>query len=148
MTERFTLVLVANSAEAHLFRCGNLRTDNLNLIKEFSHPDSRKKVSDLISDKPGHYKTDAGAHSAYAKADPKKVEAEHFALELVKNIAENHDTISKLVLIAPTHFSSLMKKHLHSHISHIADICECINKDYTKYTEKDLLAAIREHLFE
>ncbi|HBS51652.1 MAG TPA: host attachment protein, partial [Coxiellaceae bacterium] len=39
-----------------------------------------------MSDKPGHYKTDGNAHSAYSKNDPKEVEAEHFAIQLAHEL--------------------------------------------------------------
>jgi len=141
-TAHKNLVLVTNSSEANLFSCENIRTENLTLIKNFSHPDSRKKVSDLVSDRPGHFQTDGGAHGAFEKGDPKRVEADHFALELVKFIKDTIGSISntKLIVVSPSHFSILIKKHLGSHIKDLI----CIPKDYTKYTPKELLDFLRE----
>lgn len=140
-----TWVLVANAAEAHLYQSENLRTEGLQLVKDFSHPDSRKKVTDLISDKPGHYKTDTGVHGAYAKGDPKENEAEHFALELVKALKAAHDQKKyfSLVIITPHHFYGHIKKHFNFHI----DDVKHIPKDYTKYAMPKLITSIREQLF-
>ncbi len=137
------LILVANSAEAFLYSCENLRILDLVLIKEFTHPDSRKKISDLICDKPGHFKTDGGAHGSYEKGDPKKVEAEHFALELAKFVKSTVGSANnvKLIVVTPSHFCSLIKKHLDVNIKDTI----CISKDYTKHQGKELIESLREH---
>jgi protein required for attachment to host cells len=138
------LILVANSSHACLYSSDNLRTSGLTLIKDFEHPDSRKKISDLMSDRPGHYKTDGNAHGSFDEGDPKKTEAEHFALELAKFIKGmlGSSKGTKLYVIALSHFCDLMKKHLHIHVKEIVTIY----KDYTKYPTKDLLISLREHL--
>jgi protein required for attachment to host cells len=140
-----TWVIVANTAKASLYASENLRTEDLHLLKEFSHPESRKKITDLMCDKPGHYKTDTGMRGAFTKGDPKLVEAEHFALELVKELKGGFDQKKyyTLVIVTPPHFFSLITKHLHFHqddIKHIA-------KDYTQYPLAKLSESVREHLF-
>ena len=143
-----TWVLVANSAEAKLLTSPNFRTENLVLVGEYSHPDSRKKISDLLSDKPGHFKTDGGARSAYDKGDPKKVEVEHFAQELIKQLKAHcdFDKIKTLVIVAPPHVYSLIDNHLHAH-HNLLDKLVHIGKDYTKYSLPDLNKSLREHLY-
>lgn len=140
-----TWVLVANTAEAHLYQSPNLRTEGLSLIKDFKHPESRKKITDLITDKPGHFKTDNGARGAFTKGDPKETEAEHFALELLKELKSGHDQKKyfSLVIIAPHHFYSHFKKHFNFNLEDVKHI----SKDYTKYALPKLLTIIREQLF-
>jgi protein required for attachment to host cells len=138
-----TWVLVANSAEAYLYYSDNLRVDGLHLISKHCHPDSRKKITDLVSDRPGHYQTDVGAHSSYAKGNPKEVAAEHFAIELAKELKNGFDNnkYKDLVIVAPGHFASLLTKHYKSLTA------KQITKDYTKYKIKRLTVAIKEALF-
>lgn len=141
-------VLVANAATASLYSSSNLRVDALHLVKEYSHPDSRKKVSELVCDKPGHYQTDTGGGSVYSKDHPKEVEAEHFAQELIKELKLHcdFDAIKSLVIVAPHGFYKLIEKHFgvkhhnQSKLTHIA-------KDYTKYSIPELTTTLKEHLF-
>jgi hypothetical protein len=145
-------ILVANSSAAHLYNGDHLRMDkDLDLIKEYSHPESRMKGSDLVSDRPGTAMHTAnaskGTYSNYeSKHDPKEVEAENFALELtkdVKNIFTPAHSDDELVIVAPAHFSKHFKKHWHGHAAELIHI----PKDYVHLNIKDLSAVIREHLY-
>ena len=49
-----TLVLVTNGSQARLFKT-EYQPKNLQLIKEFNHPESREKGKELASDRAGHY---------------------------------------------------------------------------------------------
>lgn len=141
-------VLVANSSAACLYSSANLRVDALHLFKEYSHGDSRKKVSDLVSDKPGHSQTDTGARVSFAKDSPKEVEAEHFAQELIKELRANcnFEQIKSLVIVAPDGFYNLIHKHYDASHNYQEKLVH-IAKDYTKYDLQKLTAALREHLF-
>ncbi len=140
-----TWILVANSAEAKILTSENLRTGDLKLLRELKHPDSRKKTGELISDKPGHYKTDGGMRGAYNKTDPKETEAEHFALQLAHELKAGWDQnqYKHLVIITPAHFYGLLGKHLDNHL---ADIIH-FSKDYTRYPLAKLAESLKEHLF-
>jgi protein required for attachment to host cells len=138
-------IVVASTAVAKFFEVDNLQTNDLKIVKELNHPDSRKKVSELVSDKPGHYSTDSGYGGSFTKGDPKHTEAESFAQELAKELKHYHDENikhDKLVIVAPSHFYSLIKKHLHFKTPEIAHL----DKDYTKYTTKELTQSLREYL--
>ena len=141
-----TWILVANAAEAKLLTSDNLRVGETALVKEFSHPESRKKVSELISDKPGHYKTDANTRGAYSENDQKEIEADHFALELARELKKHWDQhqFKKLLIVTPAHFYGLLKKHLC-----LGGDLEKIHilKDYTKHNHHDLSEAIKGQLF-
>ena len=140
-----TWILVANASTAKLFSTENVRTKNLNFVKELDHPASRQK--ELLSDRSGNYRNEMGSAvtSSYEKKiTPKQMEAEYFAEELVKEIVKdyNEKKFADFILIAPAHFHALIKKHLHRHIVEKLHI----DKDYTKYTAQQLEAAIKEHL--
>lgn len=140
-----TWILIANAAEAKILSTDNLRTGELTLIQELVHPESRKKVSDLIADKPGHYKTDTNIRGAYSKNNPKQVEAEHFAIQIKNELQSGWDKnqYKSLVIVTPAQFYGLVKKHFHFNS---AMKVRHIPKDYTKYTLIKLHASLKEHL--
>ena len=76
-----TLVMIANASAARVF--GYQAHEEFSLLKEFSHPESRQKGSDLVSDRPGHNEGKGGGHGAFVPSNnPKQVESERFAHEL------------------------------------------------------------------
>lgn len=145
----YTKILVANSSEALLYDAEKLRNEDLtkdHLIKKILHPDSRKKVGELIEGAKGKIHTDQGLNSAYeGKHGPKENEFERFALELVHTLPEigKLSAKDKLLIVAPAHFYNLIAKHWH----HKDVKIENLAKDYTKFTVKDLSYVLREHLF-
>ncbi len=140
-----TWILVANAAEAKLLTSENLHVGSLKPLREFFHPDSRKKATELTSDKPGRYQSDNGAHGAYNKNDPKEVEAEHFAIQLAHELKAGlgQNSYQHLVIISPAHFYGLINEHLEGHIPEVTHI----SKDYTKYPLPKLSSSLKEHLF-
>jgi protein required for attachment to host cells len=140
-----TWILVANAAEARLLTSENLRIGELTLLREFVHPDSRKRASELKSDHPGHYTTNAGMHGAYSKQDPTEIEAEHFAIQLAHELKAgwNKNQYKNLIIITPAHFHGLIRKHLDHHLPEIVHI----SKNYTRYSLEKLTSSLREHLF-
>jgi protein required for attachment to host cells len=141
-----TWILVANASCANLYVTDNVRANSLTLVKEFTHPDSRKKGVDLVCDKAGRYKGDSKIGSAYEdKTSPKKVESEHFALELAKDLNHNFslNKYRNIAIIAPAHFYAFIKQHLDPRIPVLIHAA----KDYTKYGIKDLGLALRELSF-
>jgi|SRR3989304_3657944 len=140
-----TWILVANAAEAKILTTDNLRVGELELVREFAHPESRKKASELMSDKPGHYKTDGNAYSAYSRSDPKEVEAEHFAIQLAHELKASWDKnqYKKLIIVTSAHFYGLINKHMH--LNHALEIVHVL-KDYTRYPLAKLHESLKEHL--
>ena len=143
-----TWILVANSSEAVLYEGENLRTDEMiTFVKRFSHQESREKGDELVCDRPGHFKTDHSARSAYEKNDPKDLEAENFARELIAtlHLGCNTHEFDHLVLVASPSFLGILQnifscKTPALKIDHIA-------KDYTQLTPGELIIKIREHIF-
>lgn len=143
-----TYVLVANASRAALYRCDNLRTQPLVSEKHFEHPESREKGLSLSSDGQGRVHSDRGPRGAYEDPiTPKEYEAMRFAKELadaVKALNITSQSEEKIVIVAPSKFYGMMKKHFGSHFPNSSDIL----KDYTQLTAGELLQRIREHLFE
>lgn len=141
-----TWILIANSSEAHIYSSDNPRIGELKLVKDFTHPESRKKERELISDKGRRQKGEGGVGSDYEKrTNPKKVEAEYFAIELAKELKSNFgiNKYENIVIIAPAHFYALIKQHLNTGIPELLYVA----KDYTKYKIKDLNKVVRELAF-
>lgn len=141
-----TWILIANAACAQIYSTENVRVGNLKLVKEFSHPESRKKELELISDKGGRQKGEGNIGSDYEKkTGPKKVEAEHFALELAKELklGFSSNKYKNIAIVAPAHFYGLIKQHLNSSIPELLHV----SKDYTKLNIKELSEVLSEISF-
>lgn len=131
-------VVVANASEARIFsmKRGKFK---FNLIKEFEHPDSRKKTGELISDGIGRYKArDIASGTFSSRTSPKRVEADHFANELAKFL-DHERSINKydlLMLVMPSHFQALLKNHISNPLRQ--QICGTIAKDYHAANQREL----------
>lgn len=133
-----TWILIANASEARLFSAKKTYKD-MELIKEFHHPESREKVHNLISDASGRYRKNISPKSAFEEMhNPKKLEAEKFAQILAFTLEQgrNKNLYSNLILIAPSQFHGLLNKSC-SHFV-IDKVIERLDKDYTKIREHDL----------
>lgn len=144
-----TWILVADSVEAKIFSSKDLHFVNeLTFVKEFKHDAGRKKDSDLVSDRPGHYQA-GGAHGSYGeKHEAREIEVDNFAAELahmLKAAWELHEYKS-LVIVAPAHFYGYIQKHLDEHVARESKM-EHVIKDYTKYTTLHLAESLKEHFF-
>ena len=139
-----TWILVANASQAYLYSTKNLHSNELDLVQEFKHPESRDKGLKLTSDRPGHYQTNHKARSAYEKSHPKEDEAAVFARELVEMLkaGNNNHEYNKLLLVAPPHFYGLINKH----IDFARDKLLHIAKDYTHLTARDLILQLHQQM--
>lgn len=129
-------ILVANASEAHLYEAKNIHCKDLTKTKTLTHPESRTKGRELISDRPGHYQTNHSARSAYEKCKPQETQAEYFAIELCEELNKNrtHNNYEKLIIIAPPKFYGRMQKHLDKHVTEFSHI----PKDYTKCKPEEI----------
>lgn len=144
-----TWILVADSVEAKIFSSKDLHFVNeLAFVKEFKHDVGRRKDSDLVSDRPGHYQA-GGAHGSYGeKHEAREIEVDDFAAELaqiLKAAWELHE-YNSLVIVAPAHFYGYIQQHLDEHVVRESKMQHVI-KDYTKYTTLDLAQSLKEHFF-
>jgi len=133
-------VLVANACEARFYETERLGSP-MNLISQYTHPESREKGVDLMTDGPGHFKTDGGAHGAYTPDNtPRQLEADRFAHELAQHLhkALANNAFEEVVIVAPAHFYGLINKHCDHQVRN--KITHKVEKDYVKMPEKELLA--------
>ena len=139
-----TWVLVADASEARLFETEKIGT-SMHCIKEFSHPESREKGSDLASDRPGHYQSKGTGHGAFAEhTDPKDYEADRFAGELANELEKGRtaNEYKRLVLVAAPHFHGLLNTHMNEHTR--ALVVNDIQKDFTTCETHELPERLKE----
>jgi protein required for attachment to host cells len=144
-----TWILVADSTEAKIFSSTDLHlVKELTFVKEFKHEASRKKDSDLVSDRPGHYQASSSHGSFGEKHEARQLEVDNFAAKLAHELKTAWDLheYKKLVLVAPAHFYGYMQKHLDKHVISASKM-EHVIKDYTKYTTLHLAQSLKEHFF-
>jgi protein required for attachment to host cells len=115
------------------------------LEKELEHPESRAKVTDLVTGQPGRTQQSgnpAQRSSMSERTDPKEVEAEVFARQLAEFLhqAHNHNRFERLVLVAPPHFLGLLRASIDAQVAKL--ICLSLDKDYTHPPVRDLMRHI------
>lgn len=133
-----TWILVANASVADLYANYGPKK-GLQKLKEFKHNASRGKALELVSDRPGHYKSHANGHGSFTPAtDPKQNEAQHFALELAKELDHGRtaNSYQRLILVASAPFMGLINSNLDNHVRVM--VSDSFEKDYTKASKKQL----------
>jgi protein required for attachment to host cells len=109
-------ILIANATYARLIQ--QERGEPMVVLKSFSHPQSRSKVSDLVDDRAGHESVDNsfGGASFQPKTDPKRKEHEHFAHELADYVeqAAQQGQFHSLVVFSSSPFLGELKAALGS----------------------------------
>src|SRR5580700_11398960 len=139
-------ILVCDAARGRLFE---IRGDNpsWDLIETFSHPESRSKATDLVSDHSGRRSSEGGSvhHNALAPASsPKEVEKAHFAHTLLKTLdqAMRSGRFRRWVLVAPPHFVGLMGRELTPELKkHLA---ATVDKDLNHVAVHELAERLKE----
>jgi protein required for attachment to host cells len=142
-----TWVLVANASTANLY-ANRGPNSGLELVKQYQHAESREKSSELISDRPGRYETDGGAHGAFSQAtDPKQHEEDKFAAELAHALetGRTSNSYGRLILVASDPFMGKLNNHLAGHVR--ALVTDTIEKDYTQINEKALASHLESILY-
>jgi len=137
-----TWIVVANSSRARLFESGGAG-GVFALLREFEHPESRAKGSDLTSDRPGHTATDQGRRTALdPDTEPKRVAQEQFARELGRVLEQGrvHNRYGALVLVASAPFLGILRTQLPDGVK--TRVREAIDKDYTALAERELAAQL------
>ncbi|HLQ25053.1 MAG TPA: host attachment protein [Acidiferrobacterales bacterium] len=139
-----TWILAANGSQARLFANVGSTTE-LRLLKEFTHPESREKGSELVTDRTGLYESTRNKHGAFTPTiGPKQNAMEHFAIQLAKELEHGRvdNQYEQLVLIAPPHFLGLLTGHLNDHVRSL--VHRKIKKNYTELAAGELAALIKQ----
>jgi len=138
-----TWILVADASRAQLF-AHEKTGEGMSLVREYQHPESRLKASEIASDRAGQFLSKGTGHGAFADGtDPKKYEAERFAIELAHALEQGRAAggYQKLVLVAPAHFIGLLHQHLSAHAR--ALVGTNIEKDYTQLPASELMSSLQ-----
>lgn len=138
-------IVIADSAHAKIFAMQKLDGE-LTFISKVEHDSSRQKDSDLVASKSGeHQSSSLGGGSYEQKTDPKDIEANSFAVSLVKSLngALKHD-FAELILIAPATFIHHIRKHLSKELANSIKLE--IAKDYSNMTTEQIQQNLSSHL--
>ena len=133
-----TWILVTNASSGRILR-NTGPNKGLEMVKEFDHPQSREKNSDLVTDRPGHNQGHGNGHGSYVPATtPKEHEADIFALELARELETGRvaKEYERLVLVAPPAFLGQLNQRLNAPVK--ALVSDKLEKDYTRATNKEL----------
>lgn len=133
-----TWILIANASFARLYANHGVKK-GLQLIKEFSHPESREKSSELVSDRPGYNKGHGNGHGSFVPAmEPKQNEAGRFAQQLAKELEQGraNNIYDRVILVASSPFIGLLNNRFSTHVRNL--ISDTIEKDYTKFAPHEL----------
>ena len=123
--------VLANASVAQIVE--NEEAGSYKVIEILEHPNSKKKRGELLTDRAGRYQGTAYPETAFpAHSDPKQIEAEKFAIELIHLLKKSldEDSFDELIFVAPGHFQHLIKQHAHQSL--LNKINQFIDKDYTK----------------
>lgn len=133
-----TWILVANASSASLYMNSGPKR-GLEKIREYEHAASREKASDLVSDRPGHYKSAGNGHGAYVPcSDPKQNEAQQFAMKLTRELEQGRtaNEFQRLIIVAPAQFMGLINNNSSPVLKGL--VSDHFEKDYTKIDAKTL----------
>ena len=141
-----TWIVVADRSIARIFeQCGGSDAE-LNAIVTLRHPESRERMSDTVSDRPGSFR--GGAIAGSESGQPNQ-EHEHrmsaaFAREVTTYLegARQRGSFSRLVLIAAPMFLGSLRDNLSSPVRKLVE--HEIAKDYTHIDGADVLAHLSE----
>jgi len=147
MNHPTTWVLIANASQARLY-AGHGRFEQLDLVREFEHPESRAKGAELLSDRPGHSASGQGGRrtSLPSHADARRLEHERFAQEIVRALETAHaeHRFDRLVLMASAQFLGMLKSQLSKGLALAVTRTE--DHDYTGVPVAELAKELRARL--
>ena len=151
-----TWILIADSAEAHIYRTHKAKLflpeaneKDLNLVKKYTHHESQKQVSKVVSDSSGRYRSSGyGSDTFDTPTDPKQYEENRFALQLFKILhhAYRNKEFAELILIAPPSFMGMLNKHIHTDEILQKSIQLKIEKNYIHLQGRELIKQMQTHL--
>lgn len=120
----------------------------LTLFKEESHPESKAKISDLVTDKQGHYKAGA-SHGAYSPhTSPQEDEIDRFLRTLAEECkaGKANNQYENIILIAPPKVDGILAKHFDKHVKN--QVISNLKKDYIHFSTEELNQFLRDNWLE
>lgn len=136
-----TWILVANASQAKLYSRSSIK-NGLSLVKTLTHPESRMKNAELVSDGSGAMQSAGGHGARQPQTEPKQNEAIHFAqqLALELNQGRNEQQFRQLVVMAPPAFLGLINDKLDDQTAKL--VTSRLDKDYTHFSDKEILSQL------
>jgi protein required for attachment to host cells len=139
-------VLVCDAARGRLFEIRE-NDPSWHVIETFSHPESRSKAAELVTDHMGHNSSEGGSvhHNALAPtSSPKEVEKGHFGhtLAALLDQAMRSRRFHRWVLIAPAHFLGMLKNELTVELT--KHLMASVDKDLTNLDLHQLAERLRD----
>jgi protein required for attachment to host cells len=143
-----TWILIADASRARLFSTAG-KQQPWSLVREFSHPESAAKVSDIMADKAGRVqqRVASGTRSGMeAPTSPKETEARRFAHELATELQRSHgrNSYARLVLVAPPQFLGLLRAELSAPV--MKCVVSTVDKDLTQVNDRELPQRLRDEI--
>lgn len=142
-----TWVLVANASSACLYENGG-PGKGLRKVRVFDHAASRAKRAQLVTDTTGHGRSGAVRGIGHERAtDPRRLEAERFAGELVGELetARRTRSFDRLVLAASPAFMGRLRRQLPAPLAR--SLVLSVERDYTRAEPRRLQRALEHDLF-
>lgn len=140
-----TWIVVTNSTKAFVYKISNTRLEKEGpiLIKEFSHPESRLKETELLTGSlQGHHAATFAPHGSQGTfehhADVHREEHVKFARELAQFLNQelNQHHYQKLVICAEPRFYGLLNNAFSEPVK--ASVEQHISKDYIPLPQNEL----------
>jgi protein required for attachment to host cells len=139
-----TWILIANATEAFVYKATqhhhneiNKHAESFDPIKSLSHPDSRLKVSELVTEKSGKHDS-TGANGQYeSHHDAHDTEAERFAKEIAEVLEKGREAneYERLLICAPDRFLGLLNARLSKHVDRM--VSERVHHDYAALNKNE-----------
>ncbi|TAN47229.1 MAG: host attachment protein [Methylococcaceae bacterium] len=137
-----TWILTAESSRAIIYAMES-RIKPLKEIESLDHPEGRAREQDLTSDRPGRTVDAVGRHAVGKEVDPKRHEAQLFALRLAERLDQGrtHGQFNHLILIAPPEFLGILRHSLNDQTLKL--VSQSLDKNLVQKSE----LAVRNQLF-
>src|ERR1700730_19016888 len=125
-----TWILFADASNARLYQ-SQARGRDLSLWRELSHPESRAKEMDLVTDQPGRVRQSRSpARPALEYTPHKKIEADRCARQLADALERGLDegAYDRLILVAAPESLGRLRRQLSERVS--ARLVDDVEQDY------------------
>ena len=117
------------------------------LVKEFLHPESKLKRTELVTDAGGYFSGTSGSNQGkyVPHCDPHVVELENFAKEIARFLEHERTQhhYDQLILCAEPHFHGILNQAISQHVKPL--ITHHVQKDYVPFV-KDMAKVVDEVL--
>jgi protein required for attachment to host cells len=140
-------IVVANGARAVLYSRAEGDEATLNAEIELEHPDTRRKGTDLATDRPGAVRGHGSDSTRYVPhMTPKQIELDHFGQQIADELDRAHRAgrFARLTLVASNPFLGILRSHLSAGVRDAVD--HVIAHDYTTLPPRELRLRLAEVL--